>query len=167
MVCQWCPGMVFFRWLHGVCLTPFALYLCLDFLPGSILPGHWLKCLYSSTTGRDTYSQHTEGHPTSPKDQDQERGGTDLNQDKSVRTRLEKMSSWWPGVGTAVLRLKFQASRFPDPLTLQKRANFSLRASSPSLLEDPSLNDHFLLRSICPLTKICSFILPDLGGLWN
>lgn len=82
------------------------------------------------------------GRRKGPKDQGQERGGIDLNQDKSLRTRLEKMSSWWPGKEISVLRPKFQASRFPGPLTLQKWLIFLLRVNSPSLLEDPGLNNH-------------------------
>ena len=55
---------VSFPWqLAYICLTSptLSIYLCLGFLPGSILVNHWLKQLYSLANK----ATHTEGHPTS------------------------------------------------------------------------------------------------------
>ena len=62
---QLCPGLLLLWWIHGISLTPpsLFLYLCLDFLPSYIPPGHWLKQFHSSTNRSRRYSQHTEGHP--------------------------------------------------------------------------------------------------------
>ena len=53
-----------FRQLHGVSLTSTTLFLYL-FLPDYILPCYRPKQLLLLTNGSKTYSQHTEGNPTS------------------------------------------------------------------------------------------------------